>query len=79
MSDQSKGVADEAYRIECQRKYVADEAYKIECQRKYMRDILKSQQGPRKKKEKEIRLKSDKVEIKNAPTPHKREAQTELE
>jgi len=35
-SDQSEGVADEAYRIECQRKY--------------RRDILKSQQGPRKRK-----------------------------
>jgi len=36
MSDQSEGVADKAYRIECQRKY--------------MRDILKNQQGPRKRK-----------------------------
>ena len=35
-SDQSEGVADEVYRI----KY----------QRKYRRDILKSQQGPRRRK-----------------------------
>jgi len=35
-SDQSKGVADEAYMIECQRRY--------------RRDILKSQQSPRKRK-----------------------------
>jgi len=32
---------------------LADKAYRIECQMKYIRDILKSQQGPRK------RLKSD--------------------
>jgi len=29
---------------------LVDEMYRIECQMKYMRDILKSQQGPRKKK-----------------------------
>jgi len=64
MFDQSEGVADETYRIECQRRYT--------------RGILKNQQSPRKKKrKKEIRLKSDKAEIKNAPTPHEREAQTE--
>jgi len=36
MSNQSKGVADEVYRLECLRKY--------------RRDILKSQQGSRKRK-----------------------------
>jgi len=64
MSNQSEGVADEAYRIECQRRY--------------MRGILKNQQGPKKKKKK-IRLKSDKAEMKNAPTPYERGVQTEPE